>query len=129
MSEEENEYSYTPPQQPAVASISEGDIVSCGNKDSVNFGVWGEVLEVNSGIATIKIIAWASAKPLFVPFSTNEVATSAVAVNSQDFRTMCGLYMVSYVCHTFFLFSICLRMIIVRCPYDIRTRLLRLPII
>jgi hypothetical protein len=56
MSEEENEYSYTPPQQPQVASISEGDIVSCGNKDSVNFGVWGEVLEINSGIATIKIM-------------------------------------------------------------------------
>lgn len=56
MSENENEYYYTPPQPPEVASIYKGDIVSCGNKDSVNFGVWGEVLEINSGIVTIKIM-------------------------------------------------------------------------
>jgi hypothetical protein len=55
MNEEENDYDYTP-QQPEEASISAGDIVSCGNKDSVNFGVWGEVLEVKSGIATVKIM-------------------------------------------------------------------------
>lgn len=55
MSEDENEYYYTPPQQ-QQSSVAEGDIVSCGNKDSVNFGIWGEVLEINSGIATIKIM-------------------------------------------------------------------------
>ena len=59
MSEEENEYSYTPPQQQQQALVSEGDTVRCVNKDSVNFGIWGEVVEITEvdgvSIAAIKI--------------------------------------------------------------------------
>lgn len=59
MNEEENDYVYTPPQQQQQASISEGDTVKCVNKDSVNFGIWGEVMEIKEvdgvSIAAIKI--------------------------------------------------------------------------
>lgn len=58
MSEEENDYVYTPPQQ-QQAYIVEGDVVKCVNKDSVNFGIWGEVVEITEeggvSIAAIKI--------------------------------------------------------------------------
>ena len=59
MSEEENDYVYTPPQQQQQALVSEGDTVRCVNKDSVNFGIWGEVVEITEvdgvSIAAIKI--------------------------------------------------------------------------
>ena len=59
MNEEENDYVYTPPQQQQQALVSEGDTVRCVNKESVNFGIWGEVVEITEvdgvSIAAIKI--------------------------------------------------------------------------